>query len=684
MSNISLRQEFHSEIATSILTDIQYQRSNYYFFLGKIEPWVPSDVASSTPQTNSELENTTIRTNALFVKKVTPNDASIVTTRHTWTSSVYEAWDHTKDMADKTFYCVNSAYNVYKCLDNSGGAVSTEEPTSTTFGTFKTSDGYTWKFMYAIPDFKRARFMTSTYMPVQKALSDSFYNKGSITSVAVSNSGSGYSDSLLTYITIAGTTTGSGAVATIVASPSTGAITSISLTNGGSGYTAGVKVAVVSSGGGAILVPVISGGVITGFTITNGGIGYSTGESLSFTVGGAVIVPSVSRVTGSITALKIIDAGTGYTGTPTLTVVSSTGFGTGLYGNGTALASCVVYNGSIKIANILDPGQNYPADTDTTITVSGDGSGAAFSPVIYNGSIVDVIVENIGSGYTSLKLTVVGTGSGAVLNPIIGASDYNSLQSVVEQTTVSGAIYSIPVSAAGTHYSNATTVTVTGDGAGCTAVPVIVSGVVSHIVVTNPGADYTYATVTINDTTRVVVSGDITATAYAVLPPHNGHGFDAVKELYGNVLEINTSLRQETYLNQLTQDYRQFGLLKNPENQITGRAFTDNSALVAYVVNFVSTTGMIPDEILLLGSIRFRIISVNGSTATLQQLGTKYGSPIGTLVAESENTRTYNAQTIVSYPTVNKYSGKLMYVSNENPFSFTENQSIVIKTVLKF
>jgi hypothetical protein len=68
---------------------------------------------------------------------------------------------------------------------------------------------------------------------------------------------------------------------------------------------------------------------------------------------------------------------------------------------------------------ISDPGINYPFDTGTTITVQGDGSGAIFSPVIDGGRIIDVVVENPGTGYTTIILTPVGSGIGAKISGIV-------------------------------------------------------------------------------------------------------------------------------------------------------------------------------------------------------------------------------------------------------------------------
>ncbi len=680
----SIRQDFHSDLASVIATDIQYQRANYYYFLGKVEAWGGSDVPPGTPEIDSEAENTNIRANSLFIKKINSGDVSLVSKRFDWSSGVvYDPWDNTKNMRPLTFYCATSANRVYKCLSNNGGVPSTVEPTGTSFGITTTADGYVWKYMYSIPTFKQTKFTSGNFIPVQTSLSNGFYNHGAVEEVSVIAGGSGYSATIQTTISVSGATTGSGALGTVVVDVA-GRITSVIITNGGSGYTAGANVAVTTAiGQGAILTPIIASGVITGMTIVAPGVGYVTTEPLSITVGGAVIVPSVNPATGTITKLNIVSGGAGYTGTPTLTV-NTTGPGTGLYAHATALATSVMYGGKIVQANIVDPGQNYPSAPSTTITVSGDGTGAVFYPTIYGGKVIDVVVANSGQDYTYMNLTVVGTGTGAVLTPIVYASDFTSDQSIVEQTTVPGAIYNIVVADGGNNYSPATTITISGDGAGCTAVPTVVSGVITKVTVTGYGSGYSQSTITITDPNRTLVGSVIDAVLYAALPPIKGHGYDAISELYGETLVINSSLRQEASLNSLLQDYRQFGILKNPTLILTGKNFTDSTSLIVYKVQFQSVIGLVVDEVLLLGSVRYRVIAISGTTVTLQQLGTKYISPIGIMVAESSGTRSYNCYKVDSSPTVNKYSGRLLYVSDEVPFSFTADQGIVIKTFLKF
>jgi hypothetical protein len=679
----SLRNDFHTDIASTILNEIQYRRANYYYFLGKIETWGGDDLPPTAIDIDSEFSNNQIRNNNLFIKKISPNDVSLVTTRYNWNSGfAYSLWDNTKNMRSEAFYCVTDEMNVYKCLDNGGNSISTVKPMGKSLSPLRTIDGYLWKYMYTIPTFKKSRFMSLTTMPVQRALTDSFYNKGSVDSVVINNGGNGYINTQLTTVSVTGSTTGSGAVGTITCG-ATGNVTGVNITSGGVGYTAGVKVAVASvTGTGAVCDAVIMGGVVTGVNITSGGVGYTAGESLTFTVGGAIILPIISRDSGSINSVRIINSGAGYTSTPTATITGVGG--SGKYGNLSAQIECVIHNGSVVLANVTDPGINYPFDNATTIVVQGDGTGAVYSPVIYDGTVVDIVVENPGTGYTSMSLSVIGSGSGAKITPVVSASDFVSDQSIVEQTTEIGAIHAIVLTINGNNYSAETRIEVSGDGIGCSATPVIVNGSITKIIVDNFGQNYTYATTKIIDPNRPVFGDHNDASCYAVISINNGHGFDAPSELFGDTLAINSSMRHEINVNRLAQDYRQFGLLKNPTNIVTGKFITSDSSIIAFDTIFADATGLVIDEILVMGMVKFRVVMVNGNNVFLQQLGIKYINPVGELTSDTDNTRRYTLTSVTSYPIVNKHSGHLLYVSTETPFTFTDEQGITIKTFLKF
>ena len=694
----SIRNAFRSELANFIAEDIQTQQNFYYYFLGKVDPWAVLDKAPETELGKDQVTDNLIRRNSIFFKKISPNDVSMTCARHNWnTGEVVAQWDDSIDMKDVAYYRLTDEFNVYACLDNSEGVPSTVKPQGNSFYPFTTSDGYTWKYLYTIPIFKRRAFMQTNYMPVQRALSDSFYNKGQIQTVQIMDQGAGYIDAQLTYFDITATTTGTGAAAHISSVDSLGRITGITIDTAGSGYVS-ANINITASGGGqtlgtgALLEPVFTTGGLTSFTVTESGIGYSVGDLIQVSVGGAVLIPQVSSSTGQIEGVQIVKAGAGYT-SMTLAVAyapeSAIGTPSGKYtGNQTALAEVILDKGGVQRVLVRDPGIDYPVDTTTRITVQGDGQDAAFTPVVSEGKIVDVIIDNPGIGYSNIVLTVIGSGTAAKLVANIGMNDLESEQALVEQLAVPGAIHSIRVVNPGQAYNpSSTVVTVNGDGVGATAIAHFAAGgSIQRIEVTNPGVDYTFADIVISDPNRLDPTGTlIEATARAVLPPNGGHGKDAVKHLYASTLSIYSNLRFESKLTNITQEYRQFGLIKNPRSILSGKTLRIDSDLAVYKVVVDQTAQLVEDEIIFNEKNEFTVIEIiDQTTVILQQASPRNITPLGQLTKKQNQAIQLNCLQIQSLPTLDKYSGDLLYVSNENPFSFTENQGISVRTYLKF
>lgn len=602
-----IRPELHTSLATQLLYDVQFLRTNLYYYLGKIEPWADETIPPLTPPATVESDIET-RNNIVFMKKISPVDVSIVIPRYSWESGiVFDEWDHTQLMQDSTFYCVTDDFNVYKCLNNNIGAASTVKPTGTAVVPFQTADGYLWKYMYNIPQFKQLKFVSREYIPVQTALTDSFYNKGAIEQVAVYEGGSDYTDSLQTTIAI---TDAAGS--------------------------------------------------------------------------GAILIPSVSRSTGTITKVTIVNGGEDYSD-PELEVVQFPSTGTGLYNNNpSAILKAIVQDGVIVNVTIEDPGQDYPADVDTTIVVQGDGEGAEFTPVVYEGGIIDVIVDDPGLNYSTITLSVVGNGSGARLGGIIGASDFLSDQSIIEQIAVPGAIYNVKVSNGGNNYTGTTTVQITGDGQGATATAVIgPGGVIQKVVMTSFGTGYSRATISFNDVNRLGGEGFVDAQAYAILPPIMGHGSNPVKELYGRTALIYTLIKDETQMTLLNQDYRQFGLIENPLNLISNQRTQNSSTVVTFEALLVDSAGLLPDAMLVSNNVRYRVVSINGNVVKMQQMSPIYKQPGSLFTLEAAPYTDYSVTRILQAPTVNKYSGNLMYVTNNPPLIATEDQAFAIRTYIR-
>jgi len=151
---------------------------NVYTFLGRHYPW-STDSSPPNPVYSVDDEYRDWD-DILCMKKVTAADLSYVVPKYTWTTTnVYVPYDSTDSglWTDKQFYVVNSSRNVYKCINNNSGSVSTDEPTGTgvsgiIYHTGINADGYIWKYLYTISASDWTKFQTSDWMPVYDLSTD--------------------------------------------------------------------------------------------------------------------------------------------------------------------------------------------------------------------------------------------------------------------------------------------------------------------------------------------------------------------------------------------------------------------------------------------------------------------------------------------------------------------------------
>ena len=163
------------------------------------------------------------------------------------------------------FYVRNSKDQVFKCLYNKMGALSTVMPELTIGGNLpesvfiETNDGYKWKYLYTIDTASKRKFFTEEWMPVRRNIDVANYaTAGSIDVLKIISSGSGYNSNQaaanVNILTISGDGSGARYSAKV---NSSGAIYDINTLDVGSGYTY-ATLTISGGGSGANIIPVIS------------------------------------------------------------------------------------------------------------------------------------------------------------------------------------------------------------------------------------------------------------------------------------------------------------------------------------------------------------------------------------------------------------------------------------------
>ena len=665
----TFRQTFHSAMATQFVNDVYYGRKSLYYYLGKVDPWAPY-TAKEVEQKICELgceecinlngslvgvdvhysdktnpyndpdyaykNDTDIRNGILYVHKIAPDDISIVIPNHKWISGrLYTQWDNTKDMTKQVnpFYVVNSEYNVYKCLYNNHGSISTHEPRGIGYDVIKTDDKYLWKYMYSIPAVKRTKFVNNQYIPVQRAVDESFYTYGSIEGVIVTNEGSGYSTDPKTVATVEPPKTEQGRQAqiSIFVEPKTGSIQQVYIIDRGSGYDDANP-------------PLIS---IQQRTIT--GQGKYNGNSEAKL--------RANILNGELDSVVIEDCGINYLADMETTLsVAGDGEGCEMYP--------VVIDGKIVDVVIANSGVGY---TYATITAQCTRNAANIDKATFKAMLG-------GSMLTTEQSVVEQTavpGSIYAIEVVKGGYGYS------ENTT------SVVIDGDG----EGCTAHVKTDPA----------GVITEVIVESYGKDYTYATVRFEDEyhKQKGYPEDGHAAAYVILPPKGGHGYNAVEELYGSIVSIYSNVRDDSLISSLNQDFRQFGIVANLRSIADNTLVKDTQSVIVFDVEAESTTGiddiglvLIQDSVVMINNVQYIVISKSGQNFVLQQVSSVYRSvDVGDVIVftnpTSKMVTRFEITKINKLPHINKHSGDLYYSNNNLPFALQQGRTFGLRTYLK-
>ena len=246
--------------------------AEFYIGIGKSDEY-PSNDTLESPSSSIRFQRET-RNQLQSVKKVTA--ASFVIPRNNWTSgTVYPAFSDTVTNIDNSKYYVLTEDNeVYICLQQGKqdtGTVNQSiiKPSYQSAGVadtqaFETSDGYRWKFLYALSATRASAFLSAGFMPIefidgsgsdafqiqQKQIQNAATN-GQIVGVEIVSGGSGYSSA--PTITLSGDGTNAAATALV----NNGSIVKVVMDNESAGMGSGYNFASASVTGNASLRPII-------------------------------------------------------------------------------------------------------------------------------------------------------------------------------------------------------------------------------------------------------------------------------------------------------------------------------------------------------------------------------------------------------------------------------------------
>lgn len=328
-------------------------------------------------------------------------------------------------------------------------------------------------------------------------------------------------------------------------------------------------------------------------------------------------------------------------------------------------------NGEITSITIENEGTGY---SSATLAITGNGTGATASAILSAGKFTGYIITNPGEGYTQATISITGNGTGAELTPNLSVGDIDTLQANVELQAVNGSIEAIKIINGGAGYTSAT-VSISGDGTGAAATATVSGGVITKITMTNIGSGYSYIT--------VIILGDGTgATARGILSPIGGHGKNATSELLSKGLMFYSSISNEK--NQamvVSNDYRQTGIIRHLEKYDDSGKFRSLNGSACFKITGTINVSKFPIDTIVYSSTNkeFVVVAVSSTAILLQSMDNAV--PVAAGVYKNASLDTFTAVTVTP-PTINKFSGELLYIDNRSGFTPTSSEAITIRTII--
>lgn len=361
-----------------------------YLAIGNTLPWATEP---NPPEIqNEDSINYLFWKNIIGLKRIKPVNASLNAINRKWAANtIYDEYRHNYStlnvssngattLQNALFYVVNGT-NIYKCISNNYGAISTVAPTGTSVNFLATSDGYIWKYMGTVDNNNLA--YTQVY-PDSNVISAAI--SGALSNIRLLTGGTGYTQAIVTI-------SGDGAGATASAIVAGGEITGIHVNSLGKNYTY-ATINIIGDGSNATAEAIISpqGGhgsdIISELFVDTVQINMelSPSDSTYFTKTGEY--RSISLISNPLTTGQLLDATNDYydcTYNLTLTSVSTDyTIGETVIGLSSLVKGYVVdWN---PITNVLRVAQNeITGDGAFTLeTIVGQTSGATGAANIVN------------------------------------------------------------------------------------------------------------------------------------------------------------------------------------------------------------------------------------------------------------------------------------------------------------
>ena len=266
-----------------------------------------------------------------------------------------------------------------------------------------------------------------------------------------------------------------------------------------------------------------------------------------------------------------------------------------------------------------------------------------------------------------------------------------SINKFVRAAAEPASIDIVTVTNSGNNYTDGTVqniITIDGDGTGAVLKANVSGGQVKNIIIQNRGNYYTYANLTFTD-----VEGGVGSLAAATvsITPHDGHGYDPTYELRASTILFNVEFEQtEGGALPVDNDFREVVLLRNPYVYNTTTLATAKTYSLYTLIKVSPGVGDFNnDEVVYqgatYGSATFTADVISFSeTPNLLYLNNVRGTLQTNQAIRGLQTGAIRIVNSVTNPTLDLYSGKILYISDKLPITRDPAQTERIRFILSF
>ena len=287
--------------------------------------------------------------------------------------------------------------------------------------------------------------------------------------------------------------------------------------------------------------------------------------------------------------------------------------------------------------------------------------------------------------------------------------------STVSSAAVDGAVNICKIKTAGSGGADGTHtgIAMRGDGSNGVVSVTVTSGAVTAVTVTNAGTGYTFATISNAQIITAGATNLVGAEIDCIIEPKGGHGFNAVEELGGFYVMMNTSLEGTESSNTgdftVSNDFRKISLIRDPKSGGSAATSTTLRGTKAINLSGVSGTFTADEEINQastgavgkvvewdsVNSILYYIqtrhndqgVDANGNLTAFSGQNVITGQTSSANGTPTTSTSTINSQSFTSgysSPEIDADSGDILYIENRAPITRAADQTENIKLVIEF